>query len=62
MGTNVLTVQIAVSIQLQRALHDPSRGISVLSSETIGHNKKMYILLTTNAHLAQPHAVHRSVT
>ncbi len=30
-----LKVQIAVSIQLHRALHNPSRGIRVLSSETI---------------------------
>ncbi len=37
MALNGLKVQIAVSMQLQRALHDPSRGIRVLSSETIGH-------------------------
>ncbi len=32
-----LKVQIAVSGQLQRALHDPGQGISVLSSKMIGH-------------------------
>ncbi len=37
MGANVLKVQIEVSMQLQRALHDPSRGIRVLSNEMIGH-------------------------
>ncbi len=35
----------AVSMKLQRALHDPSRGIRVLSSKTIGHFKK-YIYYT----------------
>ncbi len=37
MGANGLKVQIAVSMQLQRALHEPSRGITVLSSESIGN-------------------------
>ncbi len=37
MGANVLKVQIEVSMQLQRALHDPSWGIRVLSNEMIGH-------------------------
>ncbi len=55
-------VQISVSMQLQRALHNPSRGIRVLSSKMIGHflkNIKQYILLTTNACLALvwPYAV-----
>ncbi len=36
----MLNVQNAVSMQLQRALHNPSLGISVLSNETIGHLKK----------------------
>ncbi len=35
MVANRLKVQIAVSMQLQKALHDPSRGISALPSETI---------------------------
>ncbi len=45
-----MKVQIAVSMQLQRALtlHDPSRGIRVLSSQTISNiyikKKKKYIL------------------
>uniref|UniRef100_A0A8C1ICD0 Pdgfa associated protein 1b n=1 Tax=Cyprinus carpio TaxID=7962 RepID=A0A8C1ICD0_CYPCA len=34
-GSQWVEVQIAVSVQLQRALYDPSRGIKVLSSETI---------------------------
>ncbi len=33
MAANGLKVQIAVLMQLQRALHNPSRGIRVLSSE-----------------------------
>ncbi len=37
MWINGLKVQIAVSMQPQRALQDPSQGINVLSSETIGH-------------------------
>ncbi len=48
---NGLKVQIAVSMQLQRALHNPIFGIRVLSSEMIGHFLKfkciyflMYIL------------------
>ncbi len=55
MGPNGLKVQIAVSIQFQRALHDPSQGIKVLCSETIGHflkKKKILYFLTTKAHLA----------
>ncbi len=51
-----LKVQTALSMQLQRALHDPSHGIRVLSSETIGHflnKRKIYIyFLTTNVDLA----------
>ncbi len=43
MGANGLKVQMAVS-ELQRALHDPSRGIRVLSSEMISHFLKLYIL------------------
>ncbi len=34
MDFNGLKVQIAVLMQLQMALYDPSRGISVLSSKT----------------------------
>ncbi len=37
MGANVLKVQIEVSVQLQRALPNPSQGTRVLSSETISH-------------------------
>ncbi len=40
MEINGLKVQIAGSMQLQRALHEPSRGLKVLSSEAIGHLKK----------------------
>ncbi len=64
MGTNGLKVQTAVSLQLQRTLHDPSRGTRVLSSEAIGHflKKKKYkfrYFLTTNARLAlaRPHEI-----
>ncbi len=41
-------------VQLQRALHDPSRGIRALSSETICHLKNYIFIhiLTTNARLA----------
>ncbi len=35
MVANDFKVKNAVSVQLQRALHDPSRGIRVLYSETI---------------------------
>ncbi len=55
MGPNGLKVQNAVSVQLQRALHDPSQGKRVLSSETIDHfpkKKKIIYFLTTNACLA----------
>ncbi len=34
---NGLKVQIAVLMQFQRALHNPSWGIRVLSSKTLGH-------------------------
>ncbi len=62
MVANGLKVQIAV----QRALHNPSQGIRVLASETIGHFLRKYKLiyfLTTNA-LARPHALcnHTCVT
>ncbi len=51
MGTNRLKVQIAVSMQLQMALHDPTQGIRVLCSKTISHFLKQYIyILTLNAH------------
>ncbi len=30
-------VHITVSVQLQKAQHEPSQGVRVLSSETIGH-------------------------
>ncbi len=44
MVANDFNVKNAVSLLLQRVLHDPSRGIRVLSSETIGHFlKKNYI-------------------
>ncbi len=42
MVTNGLKAQNAVSVQLQKALHDPSRGIRVLSREMIGHFLKNY--------------------
>ncbi len=53
---NGLKVQIAVSMQLQGALHDPIRGIRVISSKSIcnflkKNKNKMNILLTTNAGL-----------
>ncbi len=62
MGDNGLKVQITVSVQLQRALNDPSRRIRVLSREIISHFLKKYkciYFLTTNAHpaLAQPHGL-----
>ncbi len=65
MGANGLKVQTAVSKQLQKALHDPSRRIRVLSSEMICHFKKKIkkciYFLTTNAHLAlaRLHALRR---
>ncbi len=37
MVLNGLKVKNAVSMQLQRALHDPSRGIRVISNGTIGY-------------------------
>ncbi len=37
MGASGLKVQISVSLQHQRALHDPSQGIRIASSKTIGH-------------------------
>ncbi len=40
MAANGLKVQILVSMQLQMALHDPSRGIRELSSKMIGYLKK----------------------
>ncbi len=49
MGINVLKVQIAVSMQLQMALHDPSRGIRFLSSETIFHFLKTKKKLCTSS-------------
>ncbi len=52
---NGFKVQIAVSMQLQKALHDPSQGIRVLSNEMIGHFLKqnnIYILfLTTDSRI-----------
>ncbi len=45
MGANGLKDQIAVSMLLQRALHDPSRGVRVLSSEKICHLKKIIIII-----------------
>ncbi len=36
-----LKIKNAVSMKLQRALHDPSRGIRVLSSKTIGLKKNI---------------------
>ncbi len=55
MVANDFKAQNTVSVQLQRALQDPSRGIRVLSSETIGRFLKKTIFihfLTTNAGLA----------
>ncbi len=49
MGIKGLKVQIAVLVQLQRALHDPSRGIRVLSSQTMSFSKKLkYIYILFN--------------
>ncbi len=55
-------------MQLQRALHDPIRGISLLCSETIANflkKTKIYRLniLTTNARFAlvQPHTLRSHV-
>ncbi len=45
MGANGLKVQIVVSMQLQRALHNPSWGIRVLCSKTIS-----YFLIYTYIH------------
>ncbi len=45
MAANGLKVQIAVSVQLQKALYDPSRGIRVLSSEKIGHFQFFFFYL-----------------
>ncbi len=44
MGTKRLKVQIAVSMQLQMALHDPTQGIRVLCNKMISHflNKNIY--------------------
>ncbi len=56
MGTNGLKVQIAVSMRFQRALHNPSQGIRVLSSKTMVHFPNLFLIfiefLTTNARLA----------
>ncbi len=55
MGMNA-KAQTAVSIQLQNILNTPSRGIRVLSSETIGHFlKKNYCIyiLTIDSHFAR---------
>ncbi len=48
MDSKRLNVIITVSVQLQRAVKDTRRWIRVLSSETIGHLKKLkvYALLT----------------
>ncbi len=40
MVANELKFQIAVSMQLQRALNDPSREIRILSSKPFGHFQK----------------------
>ncbi len=45
MGANGLKVQTAVSMLLQRALHDPSREVRVLSSEKFSHLKKKIIII-----------------
>ncbi len=52
-GANGLKVQSAVSVQLQRALHDPSWEIRVLQylAKRSVIFKKMLYFLTTNAHL-----------
>ncbi len=44
-----MKVQIAVSMQLQRALHDASRGIRVLSSEKKSLIIHIYIYIYTGA-------------
>ncbi len=49
MEINRLKVQIVVSIQLQRTLHDPSQGINVLSSELIS-NFLIYMYIYTHTH------------
>ncbi len=49
MAANGLKVHIAVLMQLQRAPHDPSQGIRVLSNEK---KYKFRYFLTTNTHLA----------
>ncbi len=41
MDSKRLKVNITVSVQLQRAINDTRRWIRVLSSETIGHLKKL---------------------
>ncbi len=45
MPANGLKVQIAVSVQLQKAPHNPSWGIRVLSSKTTSHFKKIKIYI-----------------
>ncbi len=46
-------------MQLQRALHNPSRGIRVLSSETIGQKKKnIYILFNHKFSSCTSYAMH----
>ncbi|ROJ25458.1 Leucine-rich repeat and fibronectin type III domain-containing protein 1 [Anabarilius grahami] len=54
-----LKVKMTVSVELQRALNDPRRGIRVLSSKTIGHFRKKYnciCFINTNYHLARASA------
>ncbi len=43
---NMLKDQIAVLMQLQMALHDPSRGIRVLSGKNNGHFQKNKCIVT----------------
>ncbi len=68
MGANGLKVKLQVQLQFWNwALNDPSRGIRLFSSETIGHFSKKYFLniyfLNKNAYLAlgQPHALRNQV-
>ncbi len=45
MDSKRLKVKMTVSAQLQRAIHDTSRWIRILSSGTIGHKKKNWYAL-----------------
>ncbi len=49
-GSQPFQGQNAVSVQLQRALHDPRQGIRALSSHTIGHFLKTNTIYTLFIH------------